>query len=100
MGPNGTGRTPRQVYGHSGTATTESVRVWVASGPSVTLAVWQMWERAARTDYAPGEPLQLTQVRDELELARDVSRELYKQGYPPILAAHVVNALKLAGWVR
>lgn len=66
----------------------------------MSLRVWQLWERAARTDYRPGEPAELTQVRDELHLARDVARELDRLGIPALLSAHVVNALQVAGWVK
>lgn len=98
MPTNRAGRTPARVYGHGEATTTESVRVWVSSRERVSLAVWQLWERAARTNYSPGEPLELTQARDELELARDVARDLHRLGTPAVLSAHVVNALRVAGW--
>lgn len=99
--PNyGTGRTPRQVYGHAQATDTQSVRAWTADGPAVSMAVWQLWERAARTIYSPGEPVELTRVRDELESWRDVARDQYRQGYPAILQPHVMHALRIAGWVQ
>lgn len=93
------GRAPGRVHGPN-TAAVASVRAWVAPGEPVTIGVWQLWERAARTQYRPGEPVELTQARDELELFRDVARELHAQGTPALLPAHVVNALKVAGWVE
>ena len=94
------GRTPGEVYGHSGTATAPSVRVWTASDERVTVGVWQLWERVARSEYLPGEPLHLTEIRDELERARDSARLLHELGTPALLPAHVVNALRIAGWVK